>query len=300
MNRHGSTTIETKSGYGLDLKSEIKSLQAIRDAAAVFSGTVVSTLLGAHVVPHDFADNRDEYIRIVCDEMIPAAAKRPPRRAGRTARTANGQSQTAECESSLASFVDVFCERSAFTLEETRRIFSAARQHGLGIRIHLGQLSETPLADLLQFDPASFDHMNHIRDADLPRLAKSNSVVTLLPGADYFLATPYASARKFIDAAVAVALATDFNPGTSPTLSMPMVLSLACTQMRMSPAEAITAATINGAAALRLASSKGSIEAGKDADLAIFDVPDYREIPYWFGQNRCWAVVTLGHFQQVK
>ncbi|HKD91379.1 MAG TPA: imidazolonepropionase [Terriglobales bacterium] len=295
MNQHGTTTIEAKSGYGLDVASEIKSLEAIRDAAAKFAGTIVPTLLGAHVVPREFAAKREAYVRLVCEEMIPRVAKKPAANRGpKGAKLPTGNRQ-------LATFVDVFCERGAFTVAETRLIFDAARQHGLGLRAHLCQLSEASVAELLEFDPASLDHMECVREADRPLLARSNTVVTLLPGADYFLgATGYAPARGFIESGVAIALATDFNPGTSPTLSMPMVLSLACAQVQMSPAEAITAATINGAGALRLADRKGSIEPGKDADLVVFDVGDYREIPYWFGENRCWGTVSRGEFRLNK
>jgi len=295
MNQHGTTTIEAKSGYGLDVASEIKSLEAIRDAAAEFAGTIVPTLLGAHVVPREFAAQREDYVRLVCEKMIPRVARKPA--ANRRPKSANLPTGNRQ----LATFVDVFCERGAFTIAETRLIFDAARQHGLGLRAHLCQLSEASVAELLEFDPASLDHMECVREADRSLLARSNTVVTLLPGADYFLgATGYAPARGFIESGVAIALATDFNPGTSPTLSMPMVLSLACAQVQMSPAEAITAATINGAGALRLADRKGSIEPGKDADLVVFDVGDYREIPYWFGENRCWGTVSRGEFRLNK
>jgi imidazolonepropionase len=151
------------------------------------------------------------------------------------------------------------------------------------------------LSPFLRFDPASFDHMDHVNGHDIPQLAKHNTLATLVPGANYFLGLKeYPPARKLIDAGVPVALATDYNPGTSPTISMPMAMSLACTHMKMSPAEAISAATINGAWALRLAGRKGSIEPGKDADFAVFDVEDYREIPYWFGNNRCVATMLHG------
>jgi imidazolonepropionase len=294
----------------------MKSLEAIGDAAAEFSGTVVATLLGAHVVPREFVARREEYVRIVCEEMIPRVAASvsrssvpvsrwnasSPVRETRNQKPKMGKKALGSGSSlpkSLAQFVDVFCERGAFTIAETRLIFAAARRHGLGVRAHLCQLSQTAVADLLEFEPASLDHMECVGEADLPLLARSDTVTTLLPGADYFLGLAnYAPARRFIEAGIAIALATDFNPGTSPTLSMPMVLSLACTQMQMSPAEAITAATVNGAAALHLADRKGSIEAGKDADLAIFDVRDYREIAYWFGENRCWAVVNRGKFRK--
>ncbi len=266
---HGTTTVEAKSGYGLTLESELKSLEAIREAARLWPGTVVPTLLGAHVVPKEFHNRRREYVELVCNEMIPQAAKRK-----------------------LAQFVDVFCDKGAFTAAEAEQIFAATVKHGLNVRAHMGQLSETSLQPFLRFNPASFDHMDHVNDDDVARLAKCDTVATLVPGANYFLGMKeYPAARRLIDAGVAVALATDYNPGTSPTLSMPMAMSLACTHMKMSPAEAIAAATINGAWALRVADRKGSIEAGKDADLAIFEVEDYREIPYWFGENRCSMTV---------
>jgi imidazolonepropionase len=195
----------------------------------------------------------------------------------------------------LAQFVDVFCDKGAFTPEETEQIFAAAKGHNLPVRAHMGQLSETSLSQFLPFRPASLDHMDHVSDEDVAHLAQLDTIVTLVPGANYFLGLKkYPDARRLIDAGVPVALATDYNPGTSPTISMPMALSLACTQLKMSPAEAISAATINGAWALRLAQHKGSIEPGKDADLAVFDVEDYREIPYWYGVNRCRMTILNG------
>jgi imidazolonepropionase len=195
----------------------------------------------------------------------------------------------------LAQFVDVFCDQGAFTAEETEQIFAAAEKHGLSVRAHMGQLSETLLWPFLRFNPASFDHMDHVNEDDIPQMAKRDTVATLVPGANYFLGLKeYPNARRLIGAGVPVALATDYNPGTSPTISMPMAMSLACTHMKMSPAEVVAAATINGAWALRVAARKGSIEPGKDADLAIFAVEDYREIPYWFGANHCAVTVLNG------
>ncbi|MFB3917313.1 MAG: amidohydrolase family protein [Terriglobales bacterium] len=303
MAAQGTTTVEAKSGYGLSLAAELKSLAAIRDAARRWPGTVVPTLLGAHVVPPEFGKRRGEYVQLVSERMIPQVASRH-----------------------WADFVDVYCERGAFSLAEARQIFASAERHGLGIRVHVCQLSAANISALLQdgsvsvpagsreqrrasrppglpprtaalrFQPASLDHLDCIQDEDIPLLAKSNTIATLMPGSNYFLGLEkYPPARKLIEAGVAVALASDYNPGTSPTPSMPFVLSLACTQMKMLPAEAIAAATINGAHALRLAHRKGSIEPGKDADLAVFDAEDYREIPYWFGTNRCDAVVLNGH-----
>jgi imidazolonepropionase len=189
----------------------------------------------------------------------------------------------------------VFCERTAFTLKQTEKIFEATARQKLLIRAHVGQLTPIKLESLLRLKPISLDHLDFVSDADIRRLAKSETVATLVPGANYFLATKaYPPARKLIDAGVAVALATDFNPGSSPTLSMPFILSLACTQMKLSPAEALTAATINGAASLAIADCKGSIEPGKDADIAMFEVDDFREIAYWIGENRCVGVIVNG------
>src|SRR5439155_22255412 len=174
-------------------------------------------------------------------------------------------------------------------------IFDAAASHGLGLRANVSQLSHTPLRPLLRFNVASLDHLDHVSDDDIVRLAKRATIATLVPGANYFLGLQkFPPARQLIDSGVAIALATDFNPGSSPTPSIPFVLSLACTHMKMSPAEAIAAATINGAFALRLQQRKGSIEPGKDADLAVFELGDYREIPYWFASNRCAFVVMNG------
>ena len=270
MMSFGTTTIEAKSGYGLNLDAELKSLKSIRAAAKRFPGTVVSTLLGAHVVPPEFKSKPEKYVNLICEEMIPKVAK-----------------------AKLAQFVDVFCERGAFSVEQSERILAAAVRHGLKVRAHVGQLSETKLSSILKHKPVSLDHLDFVSNADVKILAKSDTVATFVPGANYFLATKaYPPARRFIDAGVAVALATDFNPGSSPTASMPFILSLACTQMKMTPAEALTAATINGAYALGLGDRKGSIEAGKDADLAFFEADDYREIAYWFGGNRCSGVMV--------
>jgi len=272
MAAHGTTTVEAKSGYGLTVESEIKSLEAIREAASGWPGTVISTLLGAHVVPKEFQGCSQKYVETVCLEMIPRAARRK-----------------------LAQFVDVFCDKGAFSAEEAEQIFAAAVEHGLQVRAHMGQLSETRLGPFLRFNPASLDHLDHLNEEDIALLANGNTVVTLVPGANYFLGLKtYPAARTLIEAGVPVALATDYNPGTSPTLSMPMAMSLACTHMQMTPAEALVAGTINGAWALRVADRKGSVEPGKDADLAIFAVEDYREIPYWFGENRCAGTVLNG------
>ena len=273
----GTTTIEAKSGYGLSTGSEIKSLQAIRAAAEQWPGTIVPTLLGAHVVPDEFEAKPDDYVREVCEQMIPTVSRRK-----------------------LAQFVDVFCDQGAFTPEQSAQVFAAAERYGLPVRAHMCQLSATELQPFLKFNPASFDHMDHLHAADIGPLAQSETIASLVPGANYFLGHPYPKARQLIAAGVAVALATDYNPGSSPTPSMPFVLSLACTQMKMSPAEAISAATINGAWALRLAERKGTVEPGKDADLAAFRISDYREIAYWVASNHCAFTVMNGVLRNTR
>jgi imidazolonepropionase len=275
MAAQGTTTVEAKSGYGLSVAAELKSLLAVRDAAGRWPGTVVATLLGAHVVPRQYARDPEEYVREVCQLMIPQAAQQK-----------------------LAVFVDVFCDRGAFSPEQAERVLRAAVDNGLGTRAHVCQLSPCALAPLLASKPASFDHLDFVSDEDMERLGRSQTVATLVPGANYFLGLDrYPPARRLIESGTALALATDYNPGTSPTTSMPFILSLACTHLKMTPAEAISAATINGACALLRQNSKGSIEPGKDADLAVFAADDYREIGYWFGVNRCRAVVIGGVLQ---
>lgn len=272
MLEQGTSVVEAKSGYGLTLEDEIKSLEAIRDAARQWPGEVVPTLLAAHVVPQEYAGKSDDYVKKVCDEMIPMVAKRK-----------------------LAKYVDVFCDRGAFTQEQSEKVLAAARKHGMGTRAHVCQFTAAKLGPLVQHHPASFDHMDCVQPEDISLLAQGETVAVLLPGANYFLGhKDFPDARRLIDAGVPVALATDYNPGTSPTPSMPFVISLACTHMKMTPAEAIAASTINAACALRLQDRKGSLEAGKDADMAVFDVKDYREIAYWFAWNRCVGMVVAG------
>ena len=272
MLKLGTSVVESKSGYGLTTEDEIKSLEAIREAARRWPGTVASTLLAAHVVPAEFKGREEAYVKKVCEEIIPLAAKKK-----------------------LAQYVDVFCERGAFTLEQSERIFAAARAHSLGVRAHVGQFTATRIASLLKHKPASLDHMDCVHPEDIALLARGETVAVLLPGANYFLGhKDFPDARKLIDAGVPVALATDYNPGSSPTPSLPFVMSLACTHMKLTPGEAIAATTINAACALGLQEQKGSIEVGKDADLTVFDVDDYREIAYWFAWDRCAEMVVAG------
>jgi imidazolonepropionase len=273
---YGTTTVEAKSGYGLDLTSELKILTLQRELNREQPLEIVSTFLGAHVVPAEFRgkpDGTSRYIALVLGRMLSEVV----------------------CDH-LAEFCDVFCDRGAFTRNESRRILSAAKEHGLAPRLHAEQLSRTGATQLgVELGAVSCDHLEQVNTADIRALAKSETAATLLPGCDFHLGwANYAPARKLIEAGAIVALATDYNPGTSPTVSMPMVLSLACSQLRMSPAEAITAATMNAAYALRREARIGSLEAGKQADLAVFEVEDYREIPYYFGMQRCWMTMKNG------
>lgn len=273
---YGTTTIEAKSGYGLDVASELKILWLHKELAAEQSLDIVSTFLGAHIVPAEYRGSPAEvkkYIALLAENLIPEVAERK-----------------------LAEFCDVFCDRGAFTREQARAILEVGKQHGLAPRLHAEQLTHTGATQLaVKLGAASCDHLEQINSSDMAALAKSQTVATLLPGCDFHLGLKqYAPARKLIDASAIVALATDFNPGTSPTVSMPMILSLACTQLRMTPAEAITAATINGAYALRRDKQIGSLGVGKLADLAVFEVADYREIPYYFGMNTCWMTIKRG------
>jgi imidazolonepropionase len=272
MIEQGTSVVEAKSGYGLTLEDEIKSLEAVRDASRQWPGEVIPTLLAAHVVPQEYAGRADDYVKLVCDEMIPLVARKK-----------------------LAKYVDVFCDRGAFTQKQSEKVLAAARKNGLGTRAHVCQFTATKLAPMLEHQPASFDHMDCVEPKDISLLARGETVAVLLPGANYFLGhTDFPDARRLIDAGVPVALATDYNPGTSPTPSMPFVLSLACTHMKMTPAEAIAASTINAACALQMQDRKGSLEAGKDADIAVFDVVDHREIAYWFAWDRCVEMVVAG------
>lgn len=266
----GTTTLEAKSGYGLTLDSEVKILEIIRTLNREGPLEIVATFLGAHVLPPEYQKRPQEYVSLLVRRMIPSVAHR-----------------------GLAEFCDVFCDRGAFTPAQARLILTAARVCGLEPRLHAEQLTHTGAARLgAELHAASVDHLERVQAADIRALAASATLCTLLPGAVFHLGkTTYAPARKLIQAGAAVALATDFNPGTSPTLSMPMILSLACTQMRMTPAEAIVAATLNGAHALRRAHRLGSLEPGKQADLAAFELCDYREIPYYFGVPLCrWTL----------
>jgi imidazolonepropionase len=268
----GATTVEVKSGYGLTLADEIKCLEAITELSAEGPLELVPTFLGAHAVPPEYRSNREGYLRLLIEEMLPEIAR---------------------C--GLARFCDVFCETGVFDLAESEKILTRARDLGLQLKLHADELTPLGGAQLAgRLGAVSADHLLCITDAGIDALAASGTVATLLPGTAFFLGLPYAPARKLIERGVRVALASDCNPGTCPTENLPLVGAMACTQMKMLPAEALAGLTFNAAAALGCSDRLGSIEVGKQADLIICDVPDYRHLFYHFGVNHVWRVIKRG------
>jgi len=276
MAAHGTTTVEVKSGYGLDVVNEIKTLGVIRSLQKVSPLDLVPTLLAAHALPPEYrgqGGGAGAYIDLVCERLIPEAARHH-----------------------LAEFVDCFCETIAFSLDDCRRVLTTGQKAGLVPRIHAEQLSATGAARLaVELNAASADHLDHLTTRDLRTLAQSNVAASLVPGANFHLGLrKYPRGRQLIKAGAVVVLATDFNPGTSPTLNMQFVLALACDAMRFTPAEAISAATINAAYSVRRHHLCGSLEPGKQADVAVMAVDDYRKIPYYFGVNHCVIAIKRG------
>ena len=271
--RGGTTTVEAKSGYGLSLDDEIKMLRAIRRLDAETPLRYVPTFLGAHSIPVEFRNRRSDYVSLVIDEMLPQIAREK-----------------------LAEFCDVFCEENVFTADESWRILSAARCHGLGLRVHADQLSLNGGAQLAaELGTITADHLEQTDAAGIAALKSAGVQPVLLPGSVYALgSTHYPAARAMIDAGLAVVLATDFNPGSSPTPSMLTILSLAATHMKLTPAEAITAATINAAYSLNRGGQLGSLERGKIADFVVHDCDDYRELAYFFGVDHAAQVYCGG------
>lgn len=271
--RGGTTTVEAKSGYGLSLEDELKILRAIKRLDDETPLRYVPTFLGAHSVPPEYRARRDEYVSLIIEEMLPQVARQK-----------------------LAEYCDVFCEEKVFTVDESWRILSAARCHGLGLRMHADQLSLSGGAKLAaELGTVTADHLEHTDAAGMKALKQAHVQPVLLPGSVYALGSSrYPAAREMIDAGLAVVLATDFNPGSSPTPSMTMILSLAATHMKMTPAEAISAATINAAYSLNRGDKLGSLEPGKIADFVIHDAEDYRELGYFFGIEHPWRVYAQG------
>ena len=273
MLRSGTTTAEAKSGYGLTVGSELKILRTIRRVSEETALECVPTFLGAHAVPQEDKGSPEKYVECVISQMLPEVVRE-----------------------NLAEFCDAFCERGYFSVEQSRTILSAAKKSGLGLRMHADQLTNGGGAVLAgELGATTADHLEKTDEKGIAALKKANVQPVLLPGSVYALgSTEYPRARDMINAGLAVVLATDFNPGSSPTPSMPMVLSLACTQMKMSPAEAIVAATVNAAYTLNRGGTIGSLEPGKLGNFAIFDCEDYREIPYWFGLPQVDSVYVRG------
>lgn len=273
FHRGGTTTIEAKSGYGLSLESELKILRVIRQLAADGVLRYVPTFLGAHEVPDEYRGRMDDYIDLLTHEMLPRVA-----------------------EERLAEYCDVFCEPSVFPADQARVVLAAAGRLGFGLRMHADQFSADAGARLAaEMGASTADHLESTGAEGLAALKAADVQPVLLPASVYNLGSSrYPAARPMIDLEMAVVLATDFNPGSSPTTSMPMVLSLASTQMKMTPAEAITAATINAAYSLRRGDAIGSLEPGKHADFAIHECGDYRELPYFFGRETARAVYVGG------
>jgi imidazolonepropionase len=271
--RGGTTTIEAKSGYGLSLEDELKMLRAINRLGKETALRYVPTFLGAHSIPPEYRARRGEYVSLLIDEMLPQIAQQK-----------------------LAEFCDVFCEENVFTTDEAWRILSAARCHGLGLRIHADQLSLSGGAKLAaELGTATADHLEHTDTDGIVALKNTGVQPVLLPGSVYALGSShYPAARQMIDAGLAVVLATDFNPGSSPTPSMLTILSLAATHLKLTPAEAITASTINAAYSLHRGDKLGSLDPGKIADIVIHACDDYSERAYFFGVNHAWRVYAAG------
>jgi imidazolonepropionase len=260
MLRSGTTTIEAKSGYGLDRATELRMLEVIQLLNGEGPARIVPTLLAAHTVPPEFTQRRSEYVHWIAEELIPEV------RSGQLARSC-----------------DVFCDDHAFTVEETQIVLASARRHGMRLRIHAEQFRPGTGADLAaELGAATADHLEAVTEESLHKLRIANVQPVLLPGSVFALSrTQYPPAKKMVELGLAIVLATDFNPGSSPIASMPFVLSLACLQMGLSPAEALTAATINAAWSLDLGSRAGSLEPGKQADFVVHEFDDYRELAYF-------------------
>ena len=269
MMKHGTTTVEVKSGYGLNAESETKMLDVIHDLRRDHLMSVAPTFLGAHAFPPEYANDRNGYVELIINKMLPYIGERQ-----------------------LATFCDVFCDERYFDLHQTEQILLEAKRHGLIPKVHADQIASIGGTELaVHLHAISVDHLEHVTAKGIEALRGSPTIATVLPGASFFLNHPYAPARSIIEAGIPLAIASDFNPGSSMSFSMPMMMTIACTQMKMTPEEAITATTLNGAAALGLSNEVGSVEVGKQADIVLFDVPDYRHLAYHYGFNHVWKVI---------
>ena len=272
MMRYGTTTVEVKSGYGLTVEDEIKSLRAANELNKIHPLDIIPTFLGAHAVPPEYKDNVEGYVDLIIEEMLPKIA-----------------------EENLAKFCDVFCEKGIFTVGQTRKITQAAKDYGLKPQIHIDEIYDTNGASLaVELGAIQTGHLLKSNESGLKQMAKAGTIATLLPGTPFCLMLQdYAPARKMIEMGIPIALATDLNPNCW-TESMLMIITLSCYNMRMTPAEALTASTLNAACALGLQDSIGSIETGKKADIVIFDVPNHAFLAYQFGVNLVSKVIKKG------
>ncbi|WP_240512066.1 imidazolonepropionase [Paludifilum halophilum] len=269
---HGVTTVEAKSGYGLTLEHELKQLEVAKELDRDHPVDVISTFMGAHAVPAAYKDRPDDFVDQVIEEMIPEVARRK-----------------------IAEFNDVFCERGVFTPEQSRRILEAGRKHGLLPKIHADEIEPCGGAELAaELGAVSADHLLQASEEGIQRMAEKGVVAVLLPGTAFFLMAESADGRKMVDAGVPVALSTDCNPGSSPTVSLPLMMNLGCLKMGMTPAEVLTASTINAAHAIRRGHEIGSVEPGKKADLTIFDVSNYMSLQYRYGSHHVNTVIKNG------
>jgi imidazolonepropionase len=273
MIAHGTTTLEAKSGYGLSVKEELRQLELIAQVDQESPIDVVATCLGAHAIPPEFVDDRSGFLSLITDELLPAVK-----------------------EKGLARFVDVFCERGAFTCQESERVLSAAKNLGFGLRIHAEEFSNLGGSRMAaNLGAASCDHLQHIHEDDFEALRSGGTIPTVIPGTSFFLDLDvYAPARALWDAGLPVALGTDYNAGSCLLPSMQMAMSLAVLKMKMTPAEALTAATVNAAHSLGLGDKVGSLEVGKQADMLVLNTADWRDCIYQFGANSVRAVVKRG------
>ncbi|PEW08612.1 imidazolonepropionase [Priestia megaterium] len=270
--QYGVTTVEAKSGYGLTLEDELKQLRAAKKLDERHPIDIVSTFMGAHAVPVEYKENPDEFVRLVIEEMIPRVA-----------------------EENLAEFCDVFCEEGVFTIEQSEQILEAGKVYGLKPKIHADEIVQFGGAELAaKVGAVSADHLLQVSDEGIKQMAKSGVIAVLLPGTAFFLMEKPANARKMMEAGVPVALSTDRNPGSSPTESLPFIMNLACLTMKMTPAEVLTACTINAAHAIGRADEVGSIEVGKKGDLVLFDAPNYQTLQYNYAVNLVDTVIKKG------
>ncbi|MBS4022612.1 MAG: imidazolonepropionase [Dethiobacter sp.] len=270
--KQGVGTVEIKSGYALNTEGEIRLLEVIRHLSQTHALDIVPTFMGAHAFPPEYKDRQDDFVRLVIEEMLPRVA-----------------------EEKLAEFCDVFCEEGVFNIEQSESILESAKKYGLLPKLHADEIVSFGGAELAaRVGAVSADHLLKVSLQGMEEMAEAGVIAVLLPGTAFFLMEPFAPAREMIDRGVAVALSTDRNPGSSPTESMQLIITLACLKMKLTPAEALSAATINAAHALRRAGAVGSLEAGKQADILIMDAPDYRYIPYHYGVNLVESVYKRG------